>query len=213
MTPAHRIVQQQEKLYSNAVTSSPYIAAQLDLLLERSKPENPYPDWDPLISTPFRYPLPVEAAFQARFKPPHSHFQTLYCSKMMETALYEHAYYFMKERIHLPPQEEHGTRTLFSLSLDENRITDLTHHANVRALVHKNNYTASHRYIQKHPDCKGVKYPSCRDPKKRSNFAIFDIHLIGKKVSAHHSIGFVFRPKDMSIHWLEFALTIHWKNF
>ena len=212
MTTAYRIVQHQARLYAHAVTSSPENALQLDVLLEAAKPAQLEDEWHPLIATPFRYSIPVEARFEARFKPPESNIRVLYSSELVGTALYEHAYYFMLERIDLAPEDENGSRTLFSLFVNEKKITDITKHPRIKELTDRKNYFGSHEHIRKHPNIKAVKYPSCRDPESGKNFAVFDIRLLGKNIGEERAIGFVFRAKNRSLFWVEAGLKINWSE-
>ncbi len=212
MISVYRIVQPQAPLYAYASTSSPENAVQLESLLEAAKPDQFVDSWHLLISTPFRYPIPVEAHYQARFKPPESDIRVLYSSKFANTALYEHAYYFIRERLHLGAEDETGNRTLFSLSLNEKKVTDLMRHPHVRALTDRKNLTASHEYIRMNPEVKGVKYPSCRDPNRGENFAVFDIHVLGKNIGEERSLSFVFQARKRSLFWVNNRLIIEWNE-
>lgn len=210
MTKTCRIVQFQEHLYAYEATSSPENALELEALLEAHKPAAPYGKWHPLIAAPFRYHLPVKPNFEARFKSPYSDIRVLYCAKEVRTTMYEHAYYFMRERIHLSPGDEAGARTLFSLYVNENKVKDILHHPQIKELTNRNSYKASHEYIQKNPEVKGVKYPSCRDPKKGLNYAIFDIKLIEKDIGEELTIQFVYKAGKRSLYWIENGIEIPW---
>jgi hypothetical protein len=199
---AYRIVEHQGGVYSHAATTSVEGALQLDILLEASKPGTRVEEWHGLIATPFRYPGP--SPYLARFKPPETNLKALYCSEAIRTAMYEHGFHFLKERTHLPPRDETGLRTLFSLFIHSARkVTDLTKHHDVRRLTDRRDYSVSHQYVRDHPETKAVKYPSCRDPEQGPNYAVFDITLLEKRIGFERHIGFSYSSGRQSLFWIE----------
>ena len=156
-----RIIEYQAMLYSYRATQNEEQAKQLDLLLESTKPKNLYNEWHPLIATPFRYRPPLKVG---RFCPPFGK-NIFYGSLTEETALYEHAFHFMKERIHVRKIEtQTGARTLFSAAADDSRAVRIHEDNRFMAIMNKNDYSASHQFITSNPDATFIYYPSCRDP-------------------------------------------------
>lgn len=202
-----RIVEQQANLSSYRATQNKERAQQLELLFESTKPKNHYPDWHPLIATPFRYAPPLK---QARFCPPYGK-NIFYGALVKETALYEHAYYFMKERILLKKlKTQTGTRTLFTVDTDDSGAYNIRH-AKMRALImNKNDYSASHQFMTENPGTTFILYPSCRDPEERDNAAVLDIHRLQKLPKWQTALNFFYDNKKKQLTWINYALTIKW---
>ena len=215
MTKAYRVVQDQARNYSYDATKNAEEAAYLESVLELTKPKETYSQWHRLIAAPFRYSLPVQPAYQARFTPPYFDRNALYCSEKTETALHEHAYHFLKQRVHLKGAVvETGMRTIFSLSVDEASVTDISNRPDIARITDRRDYSASHAYIQGNPKIEAIKYPSCRDPKRQPNFAILDINLLGKKIGNERTMSIYFDPAQQLIRWFEDGhnLDIGWKT-
>ncbi|MEK9146427.1 MAG: RES family NAD+ phosphorylase [Elusimicrobiota bacterium] len=208
-----RVVQDQTRSHSYDVTTNAEEAAYLESVLELTKPKGVYGEWHRLIAAPFRYPLPVQPAYQARFTPPQYDRNALYCSKESVTALYEHAYHFLRQRIDskgLVP--ETGLRTILSLFVEESDIEDIGNDPNIGCIMDRKDYSASHDYIRRHPEVKVIGYPSCRDPQRRMNYAVLEIASVGKTIGEEKLIEFYFEPVHKTIRWIEYNLEIDWKT-
>jgi hypothetical protein len=202
-----RIVEDQTKLYSYRATQDEEHAAQLELLIETTKPRDPYLEWHPLISTPFRYNPPYR---NARFRPPFGK-NIFYSALIEETALYEHAFHFMRQRIHLDITDT-GTRTLFSVVADERNAVQLRYTPNLQSLIDKNDYIPSHQFVQANPNATFILYPSCRDPKQRDNAAILDIHLLEKNPTWEAPIHYFYNNQKQQLTWIDYQLSITWSE-
>lgn len=208
----HRIVESQSRLYAEQATSSYEKALYLESILEQTKPPLPAEGWHPLIATPFRYPLPVAPAYQARFRPPFSARNVLYASREFRSILYEHAYHYLRERAHLKAIRESGQRTAFTLWISWPRITDLRKEKTLRTIMDRRDYAPSHAWIRAHPEAVVLLYPSCRDPQQGDNFAVFDVQALARHIGRQENISFYFDPKDPSIVWMDYGLRITWKE-
>ena len=181
MIEAYRIVEDQTRQYAYKVTGTVTKAEALESALENNKPILSYEEWDILIAAPFRYSMPVQPEYMARFRPPYFRKNLLYCAEHKVTALYEYAYYLLKQRAHLPGiKQKTETRTIFSLYIDPKDIADLAKNgdAKIDDLTDRHNYSASHDFAKSHPNIKVLRYSSCRDPEKRFNYAVFEINSI-----------------------------------
>jgi hypothetical protein len=207
-----RIVESQSRLYAEQATSTYEKALYLESILEETKPKLPAKGWHPLIATPFRYPLPVSPTYQARFRPPFFPKNVLYASRELRTALYEHAYHFLRERVHLKGVRETGQRSAFALFITSSHITDLRQHEAIAQLMNRRDYTPSHAYIQAHPEAQALLYPSCRDPRRGDNFAVLDIHALAKHIGTQETLSYFFEPAHPSIVWMDYGLRITWKE-
>lgn len=203
-----RIVEHQASLSSYRATQNEERAVQLELLIEITKQKNNFADWHPLIATPFRYNPPHP---QARFRPPYGK-NVFYSSLLEETALYEHAFHFMRERMHLNLKSETGVRTIFFADANDKNIYDVKTSSHFSAIIAKNNYVASHEFIKNNPDAAFILYPSCRDPHKRDNAAILDIQLLSKNPKRESAIKFFYDNELQQITWLDYQLKIQWKE-
>lgn len=203
-----RIVEHQASLSSYRATQNEDRAVQLELLIETTKPKNHFIGWHPLIATPFRYNPPHP---QARFRPPYGK-NVFYGSLLEETALYEHAFHFMKERMHLTLESDTGMRTLFFTASDHQAAIHLQSHPDIDSIIAKNNYAASHQFIKNNPEAAYILYPSCRDPQHRDNAAIFDIQLLAKNPSSERVIKFFYDNSKQQITWLDYRLHIQWQD-
>jgi hypothetical protein len=163
------------------------------------------------VAAPFRYPLPVPPAYSARFRPPFYSRNVLYASGAATTALYEHAYQFLRQRIHLRGAvRESGFRTAFELFIVNNDITDLRKHRNVTALTDRRDYGASHAYILSHPQIQALRYPSCREPQRGDNYAVFAIAALAKTIGEERTLSLYFDPPAQAVRWMDLGLTIAW---
>ena len=203
-------IESQPSLYAEEATSSYEKALYLESILEETKPPLPATGWPPLVATPFRYPLPVAPAYQARFRPPFFSKNVLYAARELRTALYEHAYHYLLERVHLKALRETGQRTAFSLFIVSRNITDLHGDPEIQKIMDRRDYRPSHAYIEAHPAIEVLLYPSCRDPRQGDNFAIFDVHCLAKNIGAQQTLSFYFEPAGPSILWMDSGLRITW---
>ena len=203
-----RIVEHQASLSSYRATQNFDRAIQLELLIESTKPKNSHIEWHPLIATPFRYTPPHS---EARFRPRYGK-NIFYGSCFAETALYEHAFHFMKQRIHLKIKTETGLRTLFSVDALDHHATEIKSISNSLSILDKNDYSSSHQFIAANPAVSFIIYPSCRDPQQRNNAAILDINFLNKTLNKDSSIKFFYDNSARKITWLDYKLPIHWNQ-
>lgn len=203
-----RIIEHQAALYSYRATQNEDSADQLNALIEATKPKILFSDWHPLIATPFRYPPPHP---QARFRPPYGK-NIFYGSLVEETALYEHAYHFMKQRTHLNIDTETGIRTIFFVNANDDNSVHIKNDNNYLQIMDKNDYTISHEFVTKNPHVTFIIYPSCRDPEKRDNAAILNIKHLQKNPKSEISIKFFYDNKLKRITWIDYQLHIMWEQ-
>lgn len=203
-----RIVEDQVALYSYRATQNEEQALQLELLFEMTKPKNNYASWHPLIATPFRYSPPH---IEARFRPRYGK-NILYGSLAEETALYEHAFHFMKQRIHLKINTDTGIRTIFFVNANIRQARYIKNETNFSELMDKNNYLPSQQFILSHPTETCIIYPSARDPENRENAAILDIERLDKTPKWESPIKFFYDNRQQKIHWLDYQLDIQWEQ-
>ena len=208
MIEVARIVEHQADLSSYRATQNEERAVQLELLIEITKPKNIYIEWHPLIATPFRYNPPHPTA---RFRPPYGK-NVFYGSLLEETALYEHAFHFMRQRKHLEITPETGVRTLFLVDADETQARKIRQEQDYPALIDKNDYAYSHQFIKKNPRATFLLYPSCRDPLQRENAAILDIQHLAKNPKWEASIKFFYDNKMAKLTWIDYQLQITWQQ-
>lgn len=202
-----RIVEHQAALSSYRATQNEERALQLELVIEQTKPGNKCTEWHPLISTPFRYNPPHK---EARFRPSYGK-NVFYGSVIEETALYEHAFHFMKERIHLPIETQTGIRTIFFVDADDSESVDVKTDTNFSAIINKNDYSASHTFMTSHHQT-FIIYPSCRDPIQRNNAAVLNIECLAKNPKWESSIKFFYDNTQKVISWLDYGLHINWQQ-
>ncbi len=203
-----RIIENQSVLSSYRATKDEDRALQLELLIEKTKPENNFLQWHPLIATPFRYSPPL---LEARFRTPFGK-NIFYGSLIEETALYEHAFHFIKQRRHLKIGPATGIRTIFFVNADEKNSIHIIDHPNYSAIMDKNNYSASHQFIISNPEITFIVYPSCRDPQQRNNAAVLDIKQLDKNPKWESTIKFFYDYQKQEINWLDYNLHIQWNQ-
>jgi hypothetical protein len=203
----NRIVEYQASLSSYRATQDEERAIQLELLIEFTKPKNPLTDWHYLISTPFRYSPPHP---EARFRPPFTKRNVFFGALHPETAFHEFAYHFMKQRIHLKAESETGQRTLFSVNAFDETSVRIHELPECEKIIDKNNYAASHNFIEKNPQATFILYPSCRDPEQRDNAAILDIQHLDKNPKWESSLKFFYDFKKKELTWIDNNLRVQW---
>lgn len=204
-----RVVEHQSEQYEYRATSTTEMGDVLHDLIEESKPTPYCHEWHDLIATSFRYPLPVEARFEARFRPAGSMKNVLYASEYEETTLYEHGYYFFKLRIGVEGLPPAGSRTIFSpLLRDRMQAVNLYDHPQVDEITDPHSHTASHSFVRENSDVAAVRYPSCRDPERRPNYVILDIRALEKRIGTQKPITFSYNRSTSTLHWKDYKLAL-----
>ena len=217
MRAVHRVVEDQARVSSFQATQDVEKAIQLEILIDFTKPPIREADWDDLVSTPFRYDLPVLPTYQARFRPPYHSKNVFYGSEALATALFEYSYHLMRQRIHLQSgkrrvKNETGVRTGFEVESDDSHAVRIHKHPDVSKIMDKSDYSASHEFIRSSPDTTYLIYPSVRDPKKRDNMAIMDIKLLAEKPLGERQLNFFYDYRKKAVFWIELGLFILWKQ-
>lgn len=204
-----RIIENQSTLSSYRATQNEERAIQLELLIEMTKPVDKQQAWHPLIATPFRNTPPPHT--QARFRPSYGK-NVFYGALLEETALYEHAFHFMKQRMHLKIKTDTGVRTIFFVEANDSGSVKIKHHSTCSQIINKNDYSASHQFVADNTQTTFIIYPSCRDPKQRENAAVLDINHLAKNPKWESSIKFFYDNQKQQINWLDYKLHITWKE-
>ena len=208
MIEIFRLAEDQAKLSSYRAAQNEDQAVQLELAIELTKPKNKYTEWHDLIATPFRYSPPLKIArFRAEFAR-----NVFYGSVNHQVTYYEYSYHFMMERRHLKIKTETGQRTLFSVNADDRYAVYLHQHPHCKKITDKNDYTASHHFVETNVDVSFIIYPSCRDPQKRDNAAIFDINVFEKNINNEIPVKYFYDNKKQVISWLYQGLRVSWKQ-
>lgn len=203
-----RIIENQSALSSYRATQNEDRALQLELLIEKTKPNNRYLEWHPLIATPFRYSPPhPEARFRAVYGK-----NVFYGSLIEETALYEHAFHFIKQRKHLKIKPETGIRTIFFVNSNDTDSIHIKNYPSYSDVMDKCNYYASHQFVISNPEKTFIIYPSCRDPQQRDNAAVLDITHLDKNPKWESTIKFFYNNQKQEINWLDYNLHIQWNQ-
>ncbi len=197
-----RVVQDQESYYKKITGLDYEEAFELNFLLEKSKPLLPseHEEWDELIYTPFRYPLPVGVNFGSRFKAPMANYNLLYASTEKETSFAEAAHHMIAERAHLANIEDEVVgKTSFSFDLiNIENINDITKRKDLR-LIMSDDYSHSYLYASKAiKKANGFKYPSARLA-GGVNYAIKEIKILSKEVRHKESLAFKFNGNKRSV--------------
>lgn len=211
MIEVARIDNHKSNLSSYKATEQENRAQQLELLIEISMPPNNNPTWHPLIAKPFRYP-PPQPQHQARFRPAYGK-NVFYGSTTQETALYEYSFHFMKQRVNMKHHApDSGLRTIFIVSANEFNSIDVSSDPNLADIMDKNDYSASHDFVRNHPRTTFIRYPSCRDPRNRTNIAILDINHLEKNPNWETSIKYFYDYNTQTISWIDYKLHINWNT-
>lgn len=209
------LVSQISDRYSQKATSSKENAEALEEMLEKSKPQNLYFEWDILIATPFRYPLPVNPIYSARFRPPYFSKNVFYGSDTKNTSAYECSYHFLRQRIHLKNLEESGFRTLFVAEANVQGMIDIRSHPDLAEIMDRNDYTPSFKIANEHENSNGFLYTSCRSPNQGICAAIFQINCLDKDVKREWNVPFRYSHKDQCVSWSRtkvLDLSIRWNE-
>lgn len=192
----HRIVEYQAKTVTRHTTDTQQEYEYIEGLVEGIKTPLPATGHDYLIATPFRYPLPVAASYQARFKPPLSSKHAFYGTEQFRTCGYETAYHWLRQRVHLKELSQTAEpRTHFQVKFHDSHLMDIRHDPGIDVLMNRHDYGASHRFVEGHPAISSMLYPSCRDPDRRPCVVTFRIETLGKKPEDLHALYFIYdRP-------------------
>ena len=203
-----RIVEHQSTLSSYRATQNEDRAIQLEMLIEMTKPTNIQQTWHPLIAAPFRYNPPHP---QVRFRPLYGR-NVFYGALLEETALYEHAFHFIKQRMHLKIKTDTGVRTIFFVDTNDTGSVYIRNHPGCPQIMDKNDYSASHQFVTANTKITFIIYPSCRDPKQRDNAAILDINHLYKNPKWESTIKYFYDNQTQQISWLDYNLHIQWST-
>jgi hypothetical protein len=211
----HRVVEDQARLTSYRATQDAEKAIQLEILIDLTKPPMRQPEWHDLIATPFRYDLPVLPRFQARFRPPYFLKNVFYASAFLDTALYEHSFHMMRQRIHLQVgkrriKNETGIRTGFSVDADNSSAVRLHKLPEASKILDKTDYSASHAYVHANPQEDFIVYPSVRDPQHRDNMAIMRIDRLSQQLKTECQLNFFYDYRKKLVTWIDLQLAISW---
>ncbi len=217
MIDVHRVVEDQARLTSYRATQNNEKAIQLEILIDLTKPALKETEWHDLISTPFRYILPVLPHYSARFRLPYFYKNVFYAASCLQTATYEYSYHFMRQRLHLQQRRkrirnETGTRTGFSVEVNDSSVLRLHDYPNLQKLLHRSDYSASHIFIKEHPDSNFIVYPSVRDPEHRDNMAILEMKLLGKTIKVERQLSYFYDYKKKLITWIDLKLAVLWEQ-
>jgi hypothetical protein len=189
----------------------------LEQFVEDSKPLYPnVAGYDILIQTPFRYKLPVPDRYAARFRPGFFHKNVFYASHEKKTALYESSFHFLKQRHHLSGlSQTPEPRTLFSLGVDTRAAIDIRGYPNVNKIMDRNDYSASHNFVNQNTNLEVLLYPSCRCPNKGLNAAVYEITKLEKKPRSKESLHFIYDSSMQGVRissGVDLVLFILWKD-
>lgn len=188
--------------YNYSSTQNKKQAEQVSLMITKAKPSVSYHPWHPYISASFKLKRPHPSA---RFRPPLGR-HVFYGSSTEITALYEQAYFIMKDRVILQQGDNADTRTIFSVDADNKNAVHITD----PHILDKNNYAASQQYITSNAHS-FITYPSCRDPQHRINAAILDINHLAKTPNWESPIQFFYDDNLQQITWNN-SFTITWQE-
>ena len=193
----HRIVELQAHTVIRKITDNQEEYEFIENLIESQKPPPLNTDHHYLIKTPFRYPLPVQPAYQGRFRPPFFHRNCFYGSETYRTSAYEYAYHWLMQRVHiygLGQQPE--PRTHFQVTFLDPDCLDLRNHPEIEKIMDRKNYAPSHRFIESNPDLTSILYPSCRDPERGNSIVTFEINTLGKQPLDERTLHFLYQTSE-----------------
>ena len=94
--------------------------------------------------------------------------------------------------------QEAQRRTYFEVKYNDPNCTDIRSHRNIKKIMDRNNYSASHDFVLKNPDVSSICYPSCRDPQRGDCFAIFDIRTLDPQVIRTKSLNLIYNGSKKS---------------
>lgn len=196
-----RIVNRKSDFLDKKIGLNTTEAAELNFEIENSRPGVDLHDeeWHELLYTPFRYPLPVDAAFSARFRPPYSTKNVLYASETIEAAAAEAGYHFLKERAHLHKKtNEEVTKVRFNLLVKSDaNLIDVRKHHQIN-LIMSDDYSESHIIAKSNLDKDGFIYPSARIS-SGTNYAITELRALEKDVLNQEECYFLYSAKEHKV--------------
>lgn len=179
----------------------------LESFVEETKPRpdikqtSEYKGYHFLIYTPFRYELPVDPRFVARFRPPYFEKNVFYGACSLEATVHEAAFYFMRERRHLTqPSGSAEPRLTFTVSFHDPETIDIRNHPLVDQIMDRSSYEASHAFVRQN-SCDSILYPSARDPGGEC-VAVFEISHLGKtpKTTNHYRYQYLKSTDTCAVH-------------
>lgn len=193
----HRIVERQAETITRELTDDQAEYEFIENLVESTKPEIDPRGWHRLISTPFRYPVPVDPAYQARFKPPFSDKLVFYGSCSLHTAVFEFGYHWLLERVHLVGLSQTiENRNYFTVGFNDPSLKNIRNNPSIKQIMDRRDYSASHSFIANHPEVTSLLYPSARDPQSGDCVAAFKIETLEKKPAQSTVLHLLYREKS-----------------
>lgn len=193
----HRIVEWQAKTITRKTTDTQEEYDYIEGLIESLKPPLSKTGHHYLISTPFRYPLPVPPLYQARFRPPYYHRNSFYGTVAYPTCVFETGYHFLRQRIHLKGLSQSvEMRTRFRVSFHDPKSVDISKRRDFSLLMNRQDYFYSHNFIRKHATIHSIIYPSCRDPEAQKCVCTFSLATLGKKPRDEGILHFIYIEKQ-----------------
>ena len=174
----------------------------LERFIDSGKPRYPDTGHHYLIQTPFRYPLPVDIKFAARFKPGGLSRNVFYGAKSQETACFECAYHFMKVRTHLRGYIDNPvSKICFNVDFRDEQCLDISDREKHKDILRPKDYEQSHKIAEKYIN-KGegrldsILYASIRH-QEGLNVASFDIGKFNKDPNPEiASLTFRYNPTN-----------------
>lgn len=193
----NRIVELQAKTVTRKITDTQEEYEFIENLIESQKPDYPKVPHHYLIATPFRYPLPVEPKYVARFRPPYYDRNCFYGCAEYRTTVFEYGYHWLSQRVHISGlSHESQSRTHFTVEFDDLKCIDIREDQQIEKIMNRNDYSSSHNYILENKDINSILYPSCRDPECGDCIVTFDIWTLGKQPISERRIYFFYDEKN-----------------
>lgn len=193
----NRIVELQAHTLIRKITDTQEEYEFIEGLIESQKPPPLPADHHYLIKTPFRYPLPVEPKYAARFRPPFYHRNCFYGAELYRTSAYEFAYHWLKQRVHVAKlSQEPQPRTHFQVDFSDGGCIDVRQYPDIKKIMDRRNYGPSHRFIDSNPDISSILYFSCRDPQQGNCVVTFEINTLGKTPLTERTLNFVYQASQ-----------------
>lgn len=194
-----RVVEDQSSQTIRHVTDTQEEFDYIENLIESTKSSILATNHHYLIKTPFRYFLPIQPRYAARFRPPYSTRNCTYYSREARTTSYEYAFHWLGQRVHiLGLSQEAQRRTYIEVEYDDPGCVDIRAHRSIRRIMDRKDYSASHEFISRHPGVSSVCYPSCRDPQKGDCYVIFKIETLGTQVIRQKSLNLIYSSSKKS---------------
>jgi len=192
-----RIVELQAKTVTRKITDTQEEYDIIENLIESQKPSYPDTAHHYLIATPFRYDLPVEPQYAARFKPPYYDRNCFYGCYEYRTTVLEYGYHWLSQRVHTQGlSQEPQPRTHFKVRFNDPACVDIRKHSKIKNIMNRHDYTTSHDYVLKNKSITSILYPSCRDVEHGDCAVTFEINTLGKKPSSERTIHLIYDDKN-----------------